>query len=271
MTENKNNITDQSNKIMEKGDKNDLWPQNLNKQDKKQLAYISAQYGLDPFFSDLTILGGNPYVTASGLKRNAHESDDPPVSIQLERVKSKGNRHFEYKAKLWKKSTPEGRPYTEYGEASPQDCNSMISKTDKDLKAMARTRATNRVIRLAYNISLTSAEEISGYDPESKKIKDVSPQPKQAPTSQKKKKSRKKPKKPRKMTEKELEIKELIGKDKNRKQMLLGALAVSNAKSVDDLAEDDYEMLVESLQEDGETANEEDVSFEDEDEFEVPF
>lgn len=166
--------TDKANEIMEKGEQNNLWPQDLNKQEKKQLAYISSQYGLDPFFSDLTVLGGNPYVTASGLKRNAHESDDPPVSIQLEKEASNSKRHFEYKAKLWKQSTPDDKPYVEYGEASPEDCNSQISKTDKDLKAMARTRAVNRVIRLAYNISLTSAEEMSGYDPETQEIKNVS-------------------------------------------------------------------------------------------------
>jgi len=162
--------------LMEKGDKAELWPQDMKPQEKKQLAYIASQYGLDPFFSDLTVLGGQPYVTASGLKRNAHESDDPPVSIQLERVQSEGNRHFEYVAKLWKQSTPEDRPFVEYGEASPQDCNSMISRTDKDLKAMARTRAVNRVLRLAYNINITSAEELSGYDPDSQEIEDVTPE-----------------------------------------------------------------------------------------------
>ena len=171
------NISQKSNEIMEKGNKNNLWPGNLSQKDKKQLAYISAQYGLDPFFTDLTVLGGNPYVTASGLKRNAHESDNPPVSIQTKLIsKDDRKRHFEYQASLWKKDTPEKLPYIEYGEASPKDCNSQISKSDKDLKAMARTRAINRVIRLAYNISLTSADEISGYDPDTQEIKDVTPE-----------------------------------------------------------------------------------------------
>ncbi|MFW6028713.1 MAG: hypothetical protein ACOCRO_00520 [Halanaerobiales bacterium] len=167
-------VTNKSNQIMQKGEKNNLWPQELNDRDKKKIAYISAQYGLDPFFSDLTVLGGNPYVTASGLKRNAHESDDPPTAIQVElNDMNEKKRWWEYKAKLWKESSPDNKPYIEYGEASPKDCNSQISSSNKDLKAMARTRAVNRVIRLAYNISLTSAEELSGYDPESQEIKDV--------------------------------------------------------------------------------------------------
>ena len=181
-------FADKSKQIIEKGESNNLWPQDLNNKEKKQLAYISAQYGLDPFFSDLTVLGGNPYVTASGLKRNAHESDDPPASIQVEPVKpqkNNGNRHFQYKAKLWKESTPEDRPFVEYGEASPDDCNRQISKTDKDLKAMARTRAVNRVIRLAYNISLTSAEEMSGYDPQTQEIEDVTPERQPEPQTNK--------------------------------------------------------------------------------------
>ncbi|MFW6409551.1 MAG: putative quorum-sensing-regulated virulence factor [Halanaerobiales bacterium] len=166
-------VTQKSNQILEKGEKNNLWPQDLNPQEKKQLAYISAQYGLDPFFGEMQVLGGNPYVTRSGLLRNAYEDENPPISIQLEKEASRSKRHFEYKAKLWKESTPADRPYIEYGEASPQDCNRMISKSDKDLKAMARTRATNRVLRLAYNVSITSAEELSGYDPDSGEIEDV--------------------------------------------------------------------------------------------------
>ena len=163
-----------SQEIIEKGDSAGLWPQDLSKEEKKQVAYISAQYGLDPFFNDLQILGGNPYVTSSGLKRNAHESNDPPAAIQVELNDSNENkRWFEYEARLWKESNPDGKPYIEYGEASPKSCNSMISKCDKDLKAMARTRAVNRVLRLAYNINLTSAEELIGYDPDKQEIVDV--------------------------------------------------------------------------------------------------
>ena len=177
---------DDAQALMEKGEKAELWPQDMKPQEKKQLAYIASQYGLDPFFSDLTVLGGNPYVTASGLKRNAHESEDPPKAIQVElNDKDQNNRWFEYRAKLWKQSTPENLPFIEYGEASPDDCNKMISRCDKDLKAMARTRAVNRVIRLAYNINLTSAEEISGYDPGSQQIKDVSPQENAKPKKRK--------------------------------------------------------------------------------------
>jgi len=168
------NVADKSKELVAKGESEGLWPQNLSSQDKQQLAYISAQYGLDPFFGDLTVLGSNAYVTSSGLKRNAHESEDPPVSIQLKAETMDYNkRHFEYKALLWKESSPDNRPYIEYGEASPKDCNRMIAGSDKDLKAMARTRATNRVIRLAYNISITSAEELSGYDPDTQEIKDI--------------------------------------------------------------------------------------------------
>ncbi|MGM0437513.1 MAG: hypothetical protein ACQEQD_04510 [Bacillota bacterium] len=165
--------TKKSQEVMEKGEKNGLWPKDLNSREKKQLAYISTQYGLDPFFNDLQVLGGNPYVTTSGLKRNAHNSDDPPVSIQLEKEQKKGDG-FEYKAKLWKESTPEDRPFIEYGEASFNDVNLHGAK-EKDIKAMARTRAINRVLRLAYNISLTSAEEMSGYNPQSGQIEDVTP------------------------------------------------------------------------------------------------
>lgn len=161
--------------IVEKGNKLSLWPANLNDKQRQQLAYISSQYGLDPFFSEMTVLGGNPYITNAGLLRVAHEDKEPPVSIQLELIRSdEMSRHFEYMAKLWKKSTPDDRPFIEYGEASPKDVSPMISKTDKDIKAMARTRAVNRVIRIAYRVSLTSAEELSEYVPD-EMMKNITP------------------------------------------------------------------------------------------------
>lgn len=161
--------------IVEKGNKLSLWPANLNDKQRQQLAYISSQYGLDPFFSEMTVLGGNPYITNAGLLRVAHEDKEPPVSIQLELIRSdEMSRHFEYMSKLWKKSTPDDRPFVEYGEASPKDVSPMISKTDKDIKAMARTRAVNRVIRIAYRVSLTSAEELSEYVPD-EMMKNITP------------------------------------------------------------------------------------------------
>lgn len=168
-------VIDTAKAIVEKGDKLDLWPKNLNSKQRQQLAYISGQYGLDPFFSEMLVLGGNPYITNAGLLRVAHEDEEPPVSIQLVLIKSdEMNRHFEYVAKLWKKSTPDALPFMEYGEASPNDVSPMISKTDKDIKAMARTRAVNRVIRIAYRVSLTSAEELSEYVPD-EMMKNITP------------------------------------------------------------------------------------------------
>ena len=324
------NVADKSKELVQKGESEGLWPQKLSSQDKQQLAYIAAQYGLDPFFGDLTVLGSNAYVTSSGLKRNAHESDDPPVSIQLEAVNMDYNkRHFEYKALLWKESSPDNRPYIEYGEASPQDCNRMISGSDKDLKAMARTRATNRVIRLAYNISITSAEEISGYDPDTQEIQDIpeedviidnsrgtskpkgtnskvnSENPektvlwfgkfegkkleevntgylkwlvdnakqddlKQAAKltmdryqmtkkKEKAKKDKPKNKEKRETTEREAEIKELIGDDQKKKNMLFNLLSSFNAKSINSLDEEEYLILRNSLRDKDAGPTEEDL------------
>lgn len=167
-------ITETSQEVIKKGEENGLWPKDLKGDEKKQLAYISTQYGLDPFFNELIVLGGRAYVTHDGLIRTAHEDHNPPVSIQVEPAGcDKSRRHWEYKAMIWKKDTPDDRPYVEYGEASPQDVNKMLAKTDKDVKAMARTRAINRAIRLAYRVSITSAEEISGYNPNKQDIEDV--------------------------------------------------------------------------------------------------
>lgn len=230
--------------IIEQGDQQNLWPDKMNQKDKKMLAHIAVQYDLDPFFQDLVILGGNPYVTSSGLKRNAHESDDPPASIQLEEVDTDDNKHWKYKAKLWKESTPEDRPFIEYGEASYKDIQ-LHDADDKDVAAMARTRATNRVLRLAYNISLTSKEELSNYDPKAQKVKDV--------TNQGRDRSRQK-KRPEPdfdeevLKERNQEIKELADTEEKQnyvKQVMKSSQARNFAVMDDDL----YEELVEELKE----------------------
>jgi len=229
-------VNNQVKSIIQKGDQNNLWPEDLNSYQKNQLAYLAVQYGLDPFFGELTVLGGKPFVTASGLKRNAYDSNNPPISIQTELFDGNvADRWWEYKASLWKENTPKDRPYIEFGEASPLDCNSKISGSDKDLKAMARTRAVSRVLRLAYNINLTTAEEVSGYDPETQEVRDITPQ--------------KEIKDKKELSRREKEIKEIVAGSKELRKELLNYLEFAREDNklekigIDDLDETQFTEL----------------------------
>ena len=245
------NIDDEVNSVIEKGEENNLWPQDLNSYQKNQLAYLAVQYGLDPFFGELTVLGGKPFVTAAGLKRNAHDSNKPPISIQTELVDSDiDKRWWEYKSLLWKEDTPKGRPYIEFGEASPKDCTEKISGSDKDLKAMARTRAVSRVLRLAYNVNLTSAEEISGYDPETQEITDITPENEPEDTDESNANNERIiTNSGNELTDREQVLKEIIAGDKQLKKELVDYLRYVKEEqeldkvTINDLKEKEYKEL----------------------------
>jgi len=153
----------------------DLWQGKLSPREKQALSNLSIQYGLDPLQKQLLCLGGNFYVTVGGLKVIAERNDNPPSAIQLqpatmdERMaagitQNDPNKpdfvHF-WKALLFKSGSD--TPYIEYGEASPKDIGiqgkSGGAAKEKDVRAVARTRATGRVLRNAYSIGLPLAED----------------------------------------------------------------------------------------------------------------
>jgi len=148
----------------------ELWQQKLTPNEKRAVNNLCFLYGLDPLQRQLLVLGGNFYITVAGLKKVAEDSDNPPEAIQVipatreERelagiIKNDPSKvdyiHF-WKATLYKKNSQ--IPYIEFGEASESDVN-IHGKQEKDIRAMARTRATGRALRNAYSIGLPLAEE----------------------------------------------------------------------------------------------------------------
>jgi len=148
----------------------ELWQQKLTPNERKAVDNLCFLYGLDPLQRQLLVLGGNFYITVAGLKKVAEDSNNPPEAIQVTPATKEERElagimkndpgkpeyiHF-WKATLYKKNCQ--IPYIEFGEASASDVN-IHGKQEKDIRAMARTRATGRVLRNAYAVGLPLAEE----------------------------------------------------------------------------------------------------------------
>lgn len=99
-------------------------------------------------------LGGKTYVTQAGLLNEATKKG--LKSIETEMLEFKDQEIAVVKSKVTMK---DGSTFTGYGDATKENVNSMIVK---HLLRMAETRATNRALRLATNIGVTSIEELGG-------------------------------------------------------------------------------------------------------------
>ena len=168
-----NAIQKQNNKLASK-----LWQGNLSDNEKMALWSLTQNYGLDPLQKQVIVLGGNFYLTKGGIRKIAGNDPNPPDGIQTfpateQERKDYGCIHNDptekelyehlFKGIVFKKNCKE--PFIEWGMASFG--NVTLHNKDHRLCAdMAKTRATNRTLRNAYEIGLTSWEEVEGTSPE---------------------------------------------------------------------------------------------------------
>lgn len=143
-----------------------LWTGKLTANESKAVNHICLLYGLDPLLKQIVVLGGNFYITKSGILNIAYTDPNPPDSIEVipatpqerEHARVPDTSHF-WKAFVYKKNS--NRPFIEFGEASEKNVN-LHNKDWRSLSDMAKTRAVNRTLRNAYRIGFTSLEEV-GY------------------------------------------------------------------------------------------------------------
>jgi len=144
-----------------------LWSGKITANEQKAVNNICLMYNLDPLQKQIVVLGGNFYVTKSGILSIAHQDTNPPDGIELvpatkqERADAGTPEASHYwKAIVHKKGM--NRPFIEFGEAD--DANVRLHNKDwRAISDMAKTRAVNRAVRNAYRIGLTSLEEM-GYE-----------------------------------------------------------------------------------------------------------
>ena len=104
-------------------------------------------------------LQGKEFVTYEGLLDVAHQLKLKSIETDLIQTPSSENQFTcIMKAVV---TTEDGKSFEGYGDANPQNVNSMISR---HLIRMAETRAKARALRDLTNIGMTSIEELGGEE-----------------------------------------------------------------------------------------------------------
>ena len=133
------------------------WGTNLSATMKRQVAYITVAYGLDPLLDELVVMGGTKlYVCVAGLRRKVQEAGILN-GISWDRVKFDDDPKGLIRWKVLLRLKGAEFPFEEFGEAGgPTETNPVAKKHPE---TMARTRAIGRALRMAAGVSLPIAEE----------------------------------------------------------------------------------------------------------------
>jgi len=146
--------------------------------EQRALVVLAAQQlGLNPILGHLTIINDRLYITNAGLLHIAHNSG------KLEGIKTRPATEEERKAyfignnpkdiHLWRAEVylkGQKEPYVGWGKASTNE-KSWAVKTNP--QEMAETRAVNRALRKAFNITgYTSVEELEDENPQAVKTEE---------------------------------------------------------------------------------------------------
>jgi hypothetical protein len=139
------------------------------------LATITKDFGFSFRAGELQIIGGNWYVTHTGLLRLARRKRCRGIHVEAvdSLCEPRANR-FVLKATVYPSKSSSG--FVGYGDADPSNVSFLVHGAEM---RVAETRAVNRALRKAYGIGICSVEEIGSHDgrsepaPESKKF----PQP----------------------------------------------------------------------------------------------
>jgi len=107
-------------------------------------------------------LSGKEYPVYATILALAHERGLTGLMTKLIQIPGPEN---EYTAIVEATAMfPEGRVFTDYGDASPRNCTSKVATA---LIRMASTRSKGRVLRDAIGLGETMLEELPGDEPES--------------------------------------------------------------------------------------------------------
>lgn len=137
------------------------WLNDLNPQDRKALALLSVQYGLDPLMGELTIYESRPFIALAGYIRMAHRQpsfeglEDRPMATE-ERDAYGIVEPIGWIAKVYRAGWRV--PAVGTGAADPKNPyrNNPVERTRPQW--MARSRAIRQALKLAYPHALPWAE-----------------------------------------------------------------------------------------------------------------
>jgi len=130
---------------------------------------VAVEYGVDPFAGHIMLYKHNPYVTVNGLIHHAQHQPDFDAIMQIPLVGEARKEYCEgmgltnegtcvFECRVYKKGSD--RHSNAFATASKKDMGSFLASEEKNVPAMAQTRATGRALRTAYGIGAPIAEEI---------------------------------------------------------------------------------------------------------------
>lgn len=152
------------------------FPKDLTPQDKQLMATIALEYGFDPFFGELMIYQGNPYVRINGLRRHAQESEELegieswPATKEERAARGVPDDDYLWKVFVWRRGST--HPFVGWGHVRAAEVERARKQADahgrqadalplvNDPNLMAEKRGETAGLRKGFHIPLPSAEDI---------------------------------------------------------------------------------------------------------------
>ena len=153
-----------------------IWPESFKDNQSQQLGFLIDTYDFLVIRGDLQPIGGNWYVTHTGLLALAHRNRCSGIHVQpVPKFCDISARRWAFRATVYK--TRSCRGFVGYGDADPSNVSPLVRGAEM---RVAETRAVNRALRKAYGIGICSVEEIgsfAGSVPSSRDSTKLPPQP----------------------------------------------------------------------------------------------
>jgi hypothetical protein len=135
------------------------WGAMLSRVSEVALRCHSERLGMSIERGDLILLGGNWYVTHSGLLRLANRRGCSGIDVvAASEFCDAAAARWAFKATVYKSSKCKG--FVGYGDADPSNTSSVVRGAEM---LVAETRAGNRALRKAYGIGICSVEELGSF------------------------------------------------------------------------------------------------------------
>jgi hypothetical protein len=123
---------------------------------RKKLRELTKNYHLSISSGDITLLGGQLYVTHGGLLRiGSRKQCSGIVTVLQKDISDPIANRWVFKAIVYK--TLRSKGFVGYGDANPSNTTASVRGAEM---RVAETRAVNRALRKAYGIGLCSVEEL---------------------------------------------------------------------------------------------------------------
>ena len=141
-----------------------IWGSAVNRVLISTLKQLTTQFGFSIALGDLILLGGQWYVTHTGLIRIARACRCAGINVRpVPEFCDPKNQRWSFRATVYR--TRNCRGFVGYGDADPSNVSFLVQGAEMRI---AETRAVNRALRKAYGIGVCSIEEIGARpEPES--------------------------------------------------------------------------------------------------------